>query len=100
MNRRSTLTPEIVEDGDALAFVTGAMLMRTKGYRRLSAKVRQAQRKLRRGVDDEGWRLYLHVEDLVNDRASFEIDTLVAWAFKEGRRWEPCRRGARRQTTE
>jgi len=35
-----------------------------------------------------GLTVYLHLEEVVSERASFERDVLVRWAFRGGRRRE------------
>jgi hypothetical protein len=32
--------------------------------------------------------VYLHLEEIVNERSSYEEDMLVRWAFRQGRRYE------------
>jgi len=38
-------------------------------------------------VNAKAWNVYLRLEEIVNERASFEQDVLVRWAFREGRRY-------------
>lgn len=81
------LTKKIVADEDALGAAVNEVLLRSKASRRASRRVRKVQRTLRRAATYDAWHAYLHVEEVVNDRAAVEQDVLVRWAFEAGLRW-------------
>ena len=58
-------------DGADIQRVQAALerwIRRDKNYRELSRRVREAQRELRRRVGDDGWELYLALEEHMNAR--------------------------------
>lgn len=58
-------------DGPDVQRVQAALerwIRRDKKYRDLSRRVREAQRELRRLVGDDGWELYLALEEQMNAR--------------------------------
>ncbi len=81
------LTKKIVRDDLRLSDAIIAVLTRDKARRPMMKAILRAQRKLQRAVSPVAWKLYLRLEEIVNDRASHEQDLLVRWAFREG-----CRR--------
>ena len=87
------LTKKIVRDDLALSDAIIALLTRSKGKRRkLTKAILRLQRRLQRAIDPKAWRVYLHLEEAVNERASYEEDMLVRWAFEQGCRFERRRR--------
>jgi len=80
------LTPEIVADDDALALAIHEFLLGSKKMRKLSRRVRRAQGRLHRVVDGRAWRVYLRLEEAVNDRDGLEGDLLIRWAYEAGKR--------------
>ena len=80
------LTKEIVRDDLALSDAIIAVLSNSKGRRKLTKTILRLGHKLRRAVSPEAWRVYLRLEEVVNDRESADQDTLVRWAFKQGRK--------------
>ena len=75
---------DLVTPEEALDLVTDAVLIGAKRLRKLTKKILHAQRRLRRAVNDDGWRTYLKLEELVNERASAQMDLLVRWALATG----------------
>jgi hypothetical protein len=82
------LTKKIVRDDLALSDAIIAVLTKSKNRRKLTKAVLKWQRRLQRAVDGKAWRVYMRLEEIVNERASFEQDVLVRWAFRQGRRYE------------
>jgi hypothetical protein len=82
------LTKKIVRDELALSHAITAVLTNAKNRRKLTKDILRWQRRLQGAVDSEAWRVYLHLEEVVNERASYEQDVLVPWAFRQGRRYE------------
>jgi hypothetical protein len=80
------LTTDIMNDDDALAMAINELLLGSPVVRKLSKRVRRGQDRLERAVDRKAWKLYLRLEELVNDRTSRETDLLVRWAFDAGKR--------------
>jgi hypothetical protein len=79
------LTKRAVKDDLRLSDAVIAVLTRDKARRPMTKAILRAQRKLQRAVSVEAWKLYLRLEEIVNDRASHEQDVLVRWAFREAR---------------
>jgi hypothetical protein len=84
--KRVKLTSKVLKDEDALGDAIDRVIGSSKKNRKLSKKVRRAQRRLRRAVDDRAWQLYMALEEAVNARALLQDDLLIRWAFREGRR--------------
>jgi hypothetical protein len=82
------LTKKIVRDDLALSDAIIAALTKAKGRRKLTKAILKLGRRLQRAVDPKAWRIYLALEEIVNERASYEEDMLVRWAFRQGRRFE------------
>jgi len=80
------LTPEIISDDDALALAIQDMILGSRAMRKMSKRVRCAQDRLRRVVGRKAWARYMVLEEIVNDRASREVELLVRWAYEAGRR--------------
>jgi hypothetical protein len=84
--KRVKLTRKIVKDHLGPSDPIVAVLERDEGRRPMTKAILRAQRKLQKSVSSDAWKLYLRLEELVNDRASREQDVLTRWAFREGRR--------------
>jgi hypothetical protein len=82
------LTKKIARDDLALSDGFTAVLTHSKNRRKLTKDILRWQRRLQGAVDGEAWRVYLRLEEIVNERASFEQDVLVRWAFRQGRQCE------------
>ena len=78
--------PDLLTGDEAIEVVIDAMLLGSKPLRVLTKKVLRAQKKLRKVVDDDGWKAYLKLEQVVNERATAEMDLLVRWALTHGSR--------------
>ncbi len=78
--------PDLVTGDEALDLVIDAVLIGDDGLRKLTKKILKQQKKLRHAVDDEGWKSYLRLEELLNERASEQMDVLVRWALTHGSR--------------
>jgi hypothetical protein len=59
-------------------------IRRDKRYQELTRAVREAQRALRKGVGDEGWTLYLALEERMNARHVEVIAAAVRLASAQG----------------
>ncbi len=86
MKNTEDFPPDLIDADEALALVTDAVLIGNDGLRKLTKQILKAQKKLRRAVDDDGWKAYLGLEALVNERASIQMDVLVRWALAHGSR--------------
>lgn len=84
--RADDLPPDLVSNDEAIDLVIDSVLMGSKRLRRLSKNILKAQQRLQHAVDADGWRLYLALEELVNERAEEEMDLLVRWALTAGAR--------------
>jgi hypothetical protein len=80
------LTPEIVADDDTLALAIQDMILGSRAMRKLTRRVRRAQDRLQRMVHRKAWARYMILEEVVNDRASQEVELLVRWAYEAGKR--------------
>ncbi len=83
------LKGKILKDADALGLAIDEVLLRSKSYRKVSRQVRKAQQKLRQMMTRDAWMTYLHLEEIVNERALIEGDLLVRWAFTSVRSETP-----------
>lgn len=72
---------DLIDTDEAIALVIDGILLGTPSLRKLTKRVLQAQRKLRKAVDDDGWKKYLKLEEIVNERGSAEAELLVRWAL-------------------
>lgn len=64
MKKRASDPPEVVRAQAALE----RWIRRDKKYRELTRAVREAQGELRRCLGDDGWKLYLALEERMNAR--------------------------------
>lgn len=86
MIRDDDLPPDLVSSEEAINLVMDAVLIGSKPLRAMTKNVLKAQRKLKKAVDDDGWRAYLKLEEVVNERASVQMELLVRWALAAGAR--------------
>lgn len=88
MKRRhdDILPPDLLTGDEAIEIVIDAVMLGSKPLRKLTKNVLRAQQRLRRRVDDDGWKGYLKLEEIVNARASMQMDVLVRWALAHGSR--------------
>lgn len=75
---------DLVTDDEAIDLVIDAVLVGSKPLRRLTKKILGLQRRLHRKVDADAWKVFLALEEAINERASLEANILVRWAL--GRR--------------
>jgi hypothetical protein len=92
MSRLPVLTAATMKNEEAVGDAIDGMLLGSKAHRQLTKKVLRAQGRLQRAVDEQTWRLYLRLEEIVNERADFHMKLLVTWAFRQG-----CRRSRRQR---
>ncbi len=81
-----TLDPDIVDDDERLGAVLGDVAEADADYRRTSRRIVRLQGQLRELLGEGGWAVYLKLEVAVNDRNADLNETLVRWAFAEGRK--------------
>ena len=79
MSRHKDGLAYFVTDREALDLVVDGVLMGSKPARELTKKIVKVQRKLQRAVDDDAWRIYLRLEELVNERADMQVELLLRW---------------------
>lgn len=84
--RADDFPPDLVSDDEAIDLVIDAVLLGSKRLRRLSKKILRAQQRLQHAADADGWRAYLLLEELVNERADVQMHLLVRWALAAGAR--------------
>ena len=78
--------PDLLTGDEAIALVIDSVLVGSKPLRQMTKKVLQAQRRLHLAVDDDGWKAYLRLEEVVNERATTQMHVLVRWALGHGSR--------------
>lgn len=79
---------DLVTEDEAIDLVIDAVLVGSKPLRKLTKKIRQLHRRLHRKVDADAWKVFLALEEVVNERASYQMNILVRWAFgRRARRW-------------
>ncbi len=64
-----------------IALVMSGVLASSKSYRAATKTVLKEQRRLQRAIGKKEWRLFLSLEEAMNDRASIKADLIVQWAF-------------------
>jgi hypothetical protein len=84
--RLPRLTSRILAAPDRLCRALDELLLASPEHHALSRRIRRKQRQLRRLVEDDAWRTYLQMEEIVNERAAVEIELVVRWAFAAGAR--------------
>lgn len=84
--RADNFPPDLVSKDEAIDLVIDALLMGSRRLGRLSKKILKAQERLQHAVDADGWRAYLLLEELVNERVEEEMHLLVRWALGVGAR--------------
>lgn len=77
---------DLVTSDEAISLMIDAVLIGSESLRKMTQKVMKAQRRLRHRVDDDGWKAYLRLEEVVNERATIQMDVLVRWALTHGSR--------------
>ena len=77
---------DLISPEEAIDLVIDAVLVGSKPLRRMRKDVLKAQKHLRRAVDHDGWKAYLKLEEVVNERASAQMEVLVRWALTHGSR--------------
>lgn len=78
------LQVDLVSEDEAIDLVIDAVLVGSKPLRKLTKKIVGLQRRLQRKVDADAWKVFLALEEAVNERASLQMNILVRWAL--GRR--------------
>jgi hypothetical protein len=81
-----TFPADLVSADEAIEFVIDAVMLGSKPLQKFTKKVLKAQERLRNAVDDDGWKKYLKLEEVVNERASMQMELLVRWALAHGSR--------------
>ena len=89
MSRRDSdddFPPDQIDSHEALNLVIDAVLIGNSSLRKLTKKILKQQAKLRRAVDDDAWHMFLKLEELLNERASAQMDVLLRWGLAHGSR--------------
>jgi hypothetical protein len=73
-DHESDFPPDLIDADEAIDLVIDAVLVGSKPLRRMTKAVLKQEKKLRRGVDADAWKL-------LNERASKQMDVLVRWAL-------------------
>ena len=96
--RLPRLTLEDLDDPARLAAKIDQLLVVDELLRSGAIRIRRLQGRLREAVNEEGFQVYLSLEDAVNVRASRALDVVAGWALREGlgaHRKRDLRKGAR-----
>ncbi len=90
MSRRSErdddFPPDLIDPEEAIDLVIDAVLIGSKPLRRMTKDIMKQQKRLRRSVNDDAWKVFLKLEELLNERASKQMEVLVRWARAAGAR--------------
>ncbi|MCA9622170.1 MAG: hypothetical protein KC731_24270, partial [Myxococcales bacterium] len=78
------LDPSIVEDDELLWEAIDQLLVDDPQLRRLQRWIADWQVVLRSSTDGEGWRVYMLIEELANEKAELALTTVARWAFEHG----------------
>lgn len=78
------LDPSVLADDDQLLDAIDQLLADDAAHKGFRKKVLKRQQRLRSLTTDEGWRAYLHIEEVVNARAAYVVLTVARWVFEAG----------------
>ncbi len=84
--RKHDVPPDLIDADEAIDLVIDAVLIGSKKLRKKTKSILKAEKRLRRALDDDGWKAYLALEEAVNDRADVQRLILVRWALAHGAR--------------
>lgn len=85
-NHEEDFPPDQIDADEAIDLVIDAVLIGNGSLRRLTKKILKQQKTLRHAVDDDAWKVFLKLEEVVNERASMQMTVLVRWALTHGSR--------------
>ena len=88
-----SLTPEVVDDDEALAEAVDAFIAADPEARERLREIADLQECIRQTVDADTWRLFLQVEDGMSARLADLAVNIARWAFG-ARCASPPREGA------
>jgi hypothetical protein len=77
---------ETITADEALDLVIDAVLIGNDGLRELTKQILKAQKNLRHAVDDDAWKVFLRLEELLNERTSAQMELLLRWGLAHGSR--------------
>ena len=89
MSRRDSdrdFPPDQIDSDEALDLMIDAVLIGNGTLRKQTKQILKQQKKLRHAVDGDAWKVFLKLEELLNERASAQMDLLVRWALGHGSR--------------
>jgi hypothetical protein len=78
--------PDIITADEAIDIVIDAVLIGNDTLRKQTKHILKQQKKLRHAVDDDAWKVFLKLEELVNERASAQAELLLRWGLSHGSR--------------
>ena len=78
--------PDLVTADEAIDLVIDAVLIGNDGLREQTKQILKQQKKLRHALDDDAWKVFLKLEELLNERASAQMDLLLRWGLAHGSR--------------
>ena len=78
--------PDLITSDEAIDVVIDAVLIGNGSLRKLTKKILRTEKRLRRAVDDDAWKVFLKLEELLNDRNARQMEILVRWALGHGPR--------------
>jgi len=78
--------PDQIDSDEALDLMIDAVLIGNGTLRKQTKQILKQQKKLRHAVDGDAWKVFLKLEELLNERASAQMDLLVRWALGHGSR--------------
>jgi hypothetical protein len=84
--KRPRLHPDDLEHESRVLGAVDALLLSSVNYKKMSARILEAQDKLQAASEIDAWIIYLDIEQLVNERVNFTLMTAIQSAFNEGRR--------------
>lgn len=76
----------VLWDPDRIGVVLGELFDATPAMKRHRQRIIRLQKRLRKLVSDEAWRVYLDLESAEAGRLNDAADLVAAWAFLQGRR--------------
>ncbi len=84
--KKDDFPPDSISTDEALGLVADAIVIGAKPLRQLTKEILRVEKKLRKAVDDDAWSIFLRLEELLNERASMQVEILLRWGLARGSR--------------
>lgn len=92
---RPRLHPEDLDHESRVLGAVDALLLGNHNYKRMTAKILEAQDRLQALCNEDAWVAFLDIEAAFSTRVNFMLVTVAKWAFHERGRHQRQPRGGR-----